>query len=57
MVIMIAFGPLYFFFFFFFFVSYVPSEKFLGPEQSPPNSDNDLKDGVQLLLSNLWICA
>ena len=34
------------------FMSCVPSEKYLGPKQSPPISHNDLKnDGVQLLLS------
>ena len=36
----------------FFFGSYAPSEKYLGPKQSPPISHNDLKkDGAQLLLS------
>ena len=38
----------------FFFGSYVPSEKYLGPKQSPSISHNDLKkDSAQLLLSNL----
>ena len=38
----------------FFFGSYAPSEKYLGPKQSPPISHNDLKkDGAQLLLSNI----
>ena len=37
----------------FFFGSCAPSEKYLGPKQSPPISHNDLKkDGAQLLLSN-----
>ena len=36
----------------FFFGSCAPSEKYLGPKQSPPISHNDLKkDGAQLLLS------
>ena len=36
----------------FFFGSCTPSEKYLGPKQSPPISHNDLKkDGAQLLLS------
>ena len=36
-----------------FFGSSAPSEKYLGPKQSPPISHNDLKkDGAQLLLSN-----
>ena len=43
-----CFGPRYFF-----FESYVPSEKYLGPKQSPLISQNDLKkDGAQLLFSN-----
>ena len=43
-----CFGPRYFF-----FGSYAPSEKYLGPKQSPPISHNDLKkDGAQLSLSN-----
>ena len=34
------------------FGGYTPSEKYLGPKQSPPISHNDLKtDGAQLLLS------
>ena len=33
-------------------MSYAPSEKYLGPKQSPLVSHNDLKkDGAQLLLS------
>ena len=37
---------------YFFFGSCAPSEKYLGPNQSPPISHNDLKkDGAQLLLS------
>ena len=36
----------------FFLGSWAPSEKYLGPKQSPPISHNDLKkDGAQLLLS------
>ena len=39
----------------FFFGSCPPSEKYLGPEESPPISHNDLKkDGAQLLLSKCW---
>ena len=35
---------------------YTPSEKYLGPKQSPPISPNDLKnDGAQLLLSKYHI--
>ena len=42
-----CFGPRYFF-----FGSCAPSEKYLGPKQSPPISHNDLKkDGAKLLLS------
>ena len=41
-----CFGPRYF------FGSYAPSEKYLGPKQSPPIAHNDLKkDGAQLLMS------
>ena len=36
---------------YFFFGSYAPSEKYLGPTQSPPILYNE-KDGAQLLLSN-----